>query len=402
MKTASRRRFAFWGVLGTIGLAALVVALMPHPIPVDEAAVTRGSMRVTLDHEGRTRVRERYVVSAPVPGRVLRIELEPGDRVEANRTVLATFLPAMASLLDVRTRAAAEARVKIASAALEQARAQRDRARTESRLADVERDRTRQLEQDGLATEQARLAAEADAEAKVKGLAAAESAVAAASGELEGARAALIAPDARRAANPSSRLSLRSPIDGVVLRRMHESEAEVPQGEPLLEIADLGSLEVIADYLSSDAVRITPGMPAEIDQWGGGSPLAAHVRRVEPAGFMKLSALGVEEQRVWVILDFADPREAWRSLGDGYRVEARVVTWQRPDVVKVPTASLFRSGSEWAVFVVKDGRAAQRVVRVGHRNGTAAAVLEGLQPGEHVVVHPPDTLTDGARVEPRG
>lgn len=402
MKTASRRRFAFWGVLGAIGLAVLVVALMPHPIPVDESAVTRGSMRVTLDHEGQTRVRDRYVVSAPVPGRVLRIELEPGDRVEANRTVLATFLPAMASLLDIRTRAAAEAGVKTAGAALEQARAQRDRARTESRFANVERDRTRQLEQDGLATEQARLAAEADAEARAKGLAAAESAVAAASGELEAARAALIAPDARRSANPSSRLNLRSPIDGVVLRRLHESEAEVPQGEPLLEIADLGSLEVMADYLSGDAVRITPGMPAEIDQWGGGSPLAAQVRRVEPAGFMKLSALGVEEQRVWVILDFADPREAWRSLGDGYRVEARVVTWQRPDVVKVPTASLFRSGSEWAVFVVKDGRAVQRVVRVGHRNGTAAAVLEGLQPGERVVVHPPDTLTDGARVEPRG
>jgi HlyD family secretion protein len=182
---------------------------------------------------------------------------------------------------------------------------------------------------------------------------------------------------------------------------MRESEADVPQGEPLLEVADLRSLEVMADYLSTDAVRVEPGMPAEIDQWGGGRPLPARVRRVEPSGFMKLSALGVEEQRVWVILDFADPQGAWKALGDGYRVEARVITWQEPNVVRCPTASLFRSGEGWAVFAVKEGVAERRRVEVGQRNGLSAEVLRGLEPGDRVIVHPPDKVSDGTRVEER-
>jgi HlyD family secretion protein len=400
MNTTRKRRLGFWGAAAVIVLAGVVVALLPQPQRVDLAVAARDRLEITLDHEGRTRVREPYVVSAPVPGRVLRIELEPGDRVVGGQTVLATFLPATSALLDARTRAQAEARVRTAEAALQQARAQRDRARTESDLANTERERTRKLEADGLATDQARLQAEAEAAARAMALSAAESAAQAADGELDAARAALLEPGrGRSAAGP--RLQLRAPIDGVVLRRLRESEADVPQGEPLLEVANLSTLEVMADYLSSDAVRITAGMPARIEQWGGGTPLRARVRRVEPSGFLKVSALGVEEQRVWVILEFADPRAAWEALGDGYRVEARVIVSDAADVLTVPVSSLFRRGSDWAVFVVQDGRASLRKVEVNRRNGTKAEIVKGLRGGERVVVHPPDSLSDGVRITER-
>jgi HlyD family secretion protein len=401
MNTTSRRRVTFWGAMAVIVLGGLVVALLPQPVPVDLAAARRGPLRVTLDHEGRTRVRQRYVVSAPVPGRLLRIQLEPGDRVLGGKTVLATFLPAASSLLDARSRAQAEARLRTAEAVLRQVQAERDRARAESELASSERDRTHKLRAEGLATDQSRQAADAEAAARAEALAAAESAVQAAGGEVDAARAALLEPGARRGRADAPGLSLRSPIDGVVLRRLRESEADVPQGEPLLEVADLSTLEVMADFLSADAVRIAPGMPALIEQWGGGAPLNARVRRVEPSGFLKVSALGVEEQRVWVILEFADPRAAWKALGDGYRVEARVVIWDAADALTVPVSSLFRRGQGWAVFVVQDGRAALRAVEIGHRNGTAAEITRGLQPGERVVTHPPDRLTDGAQVVQR-
>lgn len=392
----------FWGGLALLAVVVVAAALRPRPVPVDMAAAERGPLAVTLDHEGRTRVPDRYVVSAPVPGRVLRIELEPGDAVRAGETVVATFLPGTTTLLDVRTRAELEARVRAAEASLARARAERDRARTEAAFAATERDRTRRLESQGVVSEQARQAAEADAAARAQALEAAESAVTAAMHDLEGARAALIEPGRRGAAQSrDGALTLRSPIDGVVLRRLRESEAVVPQGEPLLELGDTASLEVIADYLSSDAVRIKAGMPALIEQWGGGT-LKGRVERVEPAGFLKVSALGVEEQRVWVVIDLEDPRGAWQALGDGYRVEARVVVWEKPDVIRVPVSSLFRRGEQWAVFVVEGGRAALRPVTLGQRNGTAAEIVSGVQPGERVIVHPPDTVSDGVRVAERG
>jgi HlyD family secretion protein len=305
-------------------------------------------------------------------------------------------------MLDARTRAEAQSRVRSAEALLEQARAQRDQAKAQSDYAAGERDRARGLFADGLATAQARQAAEAEATARRRALEAAESGISVAAHDLEAARAALIEPGwgARiEAGRPT--LTLRSPIDGVVLRRLHESEAVVPQGEPLVEVADLSSIEVIADFLSTDAVRIKPGMPVLIDQWGGGAALKGKVRRVEPSGFQKVSALGVEEQRVWVVTDFEDPRTAWQSLGDGYRVEVRVVIADRQDVLEAPTSALFRRGDGWAVFIVRDGVARPRAVQVGQRNGTAAEVVGGLARGDRVIVHPPDTLGDGTRVVER-
>ena len=402
MKVASRRRMLFWGGVAILVVAVVAVALMPTPIPVDVAAAERGPMRVTLDHEGRTRVPERYVVSAPVPGRVLRIELEPGDRVRAGQTVVATFRPAVAPLLDARTRAELSARVKAAEASVARTRAERDRVRAEAEFAITERDRARRLESMGLVTEQARQAAETEAAARARALEAAESAVKAAEADVAAARAALLEPGSGGTTGaPGGTLALRSPIDGVVLRRLQESEATVPQGAPLLELGDTSSLEVIADYLSTDAVRIKGGMPASIEGWGG-DPLRGRVERVEPAGFLKVSALGVEEQRVWVVIDFEDPRKASEFLGDGYRVEVRVVVWEQPAVISVPVSSLFRRGDGWAVFVVAEGRARLREVAVGQRNGIRAEILSGLPPGGRVVVHPPDTIEDGVRVAERG
>jgi HlyD family secretion protein len=403
MTTTSRRRIAFWGTIGLLVVAALALAMRPRPVPVDFAQVTRGPLAETLDHEGRTRVRERYVVSAPVAGRVLRIELRPGDLVSANRTIVATFAPASSSLLDARTRAEAQSRVSAAEAVFEQAQAQREQVRVQAQHAADERDRARNLEKTGLMTVEARQAAEAEATARQRALDAAEAAVRAASHDVGAARALLVEPGsgAERPVAGAVTLSLRSPIDGVVLERHHESEAVVMQGEPLVTVGDTSGIEVIADYLSADAVRIRPGMRALVDQWGGAKPLDAVVDRVEPSGFLKVSALGVEEQRVWVVLRFNQPAEARRPLGDGYRVEARVVTWEAADVVRVPINALFRRGDGWAALVDGGGVARERRIALGHRNGSFAEVLSGLTPADRVVTYPPEGVADGTLIRAR-
>jgi HlyD family secretion protein len=406
MTKTTKRRVAFWGTVGVALAAALVIMTRPQRVPVDFAVVSRGAMVETLDHEGRTRVRERYVVSAPVAGRVLRIALRPGDRVVANQTVIATFAPGASSLLDARSRAGATSRVSEAEALLEQARAQRELARVQSQHAVEERDRAQNLEKFGLLTAEGRQAAETQASASQRSLEAAEAAVRAVAHEVEAARAMLVEPGSGSAgvagaAAKGVTLTLRSPIDGVVLERHRESEAVVMHGEPLVTVADTSALEVVADYLSSDAVRMQPGMRAFIDQWGGGQPLGAVVRRVEPAGFLKVSALGVEEQRVFVVLDLEEPASAGQALGDGYRVEVRVVTWEGSDVVRVPVSSLFRRGSGWAVFVEEGGLARERPVQVGHRNGTFAEVLSGVSVGAKVIIYPPDSVSDGTHIVAR-
>ncbi len=406
MTRTTKRRIAFWGTVGVALAAALAIMTRPQPVPVDFAAASRGPMAETLDHEGRTRVRERYVVSAPVAGRVLRIELRPGDRVVANQTVIATFAPGASSLLDARSRAGATSHVSEAEALLEQVKAQRELARVQSQHARDERDRAQNLAKFGLLTAEGRQAAETQAAAAERSLEAAEAAVRVATHEVEAARAMLVEPGSAPAGTTGASakgvtLTLRSPIDGVVLERHRESEAVVMHGEPLVTVADTSALEVVADYLSSDAVRIQPGMRALIDQWGGGQPLDAVVRRVEPAGFLKISALGVEEQRVWVVLDLKDPAAAGRALGDGYRVEVRVVTWEGGDVVRVPVSSLFRRGTGWAVFVEEGGLARERPVQIGHRNGTFAEVLSGVSVGAKIIIYPPDTVSDGTHIAAR-
>jgi len=391
-------RTLFWGTVAVLIVAATWWVLRPQPVVVDLGTVTRGTLRVTLDHEGQTRVRERYTISAPVSGRVLRIGLEPGDAVAAGRTELATLLPVPAPLLDARTRAGAEARVATAAAGLEQARAALEQARIAARFAEQERERVIKLFAAEAVSARERDEAENEARARRQAVDVAVAAAAAAEHELDVARAALTATSEGRRADGSP-VTLRAPIDGVVLRRFRESEAVVGAGEPLVELGDLATLEVVADFLSVDAVRMQPGMPVLIDRWGGAAPLTGAVRRVEPSGFTKISALGVEEQRVNVVVDVTDPHDEWRSLGDGYRVDVRVVVWEAPDTLTVPASALFRVGDDWQAYVLDaDDVVTARVVDVGRQTGLEAEVRGGLAEGDRVVLYPSERIANGVWV----
>jgi HlyD family secretion protein len=386
-------------LIGGILLALVLVgvAAWPGSVAVDVAPVQEGPLQVTVDEEGETRVRDRFVVSAPVSGRVLRVELEPGDRI-APGLVVATIEPAPSTPLDPRTRAEASARVQAAQAGVGRARAELQRARAARDLAAAEARRARGLAD--VISQQERDLRESQARIAEQELTAAEFAVRTAEEELRVARAQLL-PSAAAASRRGEPVSVRAPAGGVVLKRVRESEAVVAAGEPLLEVGDPRRLEIVSDLLSVDAVKVRPGSSVRIEQWGGDRPLSGRVRLVEPSGFTKISALGVEEQRVNVIIDFVDPAEAWEALGDGYRVEVRIVVWQQDRVLKAPTSSLFRTRDGFAVFVVDEGTARLRPVKVGQRSGTEAQILGGLTPNERVVVHPPDTLSDGARISVR-
>jgi HlyD family secretion protein len=377
-------------------IVILAAALWPESVEVDAATVERGPLQVTVDEEGRTRVRERFVVSAPVTGRVQRITLEPGDPIERGRTILARLTPADPALLDTRTRGELSAGVEATRAGLGQARAERERAAATLERARSTLRRQEELANAGLLSQEELETARTAARAAEEALRAAEFAVARTEHDLQMAQARL-----RPGASGGGTIEIAAPIDGVVLRRYRESEGVVPAGEPLLEVGNTRILEVVADLLSTAAVRVSAGDPVRIEQWGGGRTLEGRVRRVEPSGFMKISALGVEEQRVNVIIDFANPEEAVRALGDGFRVEVRVIVWQEDEVVTVPVGALFRRSDDWAVFVLQDGRARERRIEIGQRNGFDAQVLKGLEPGERVVLHPPDILEDGARVTER-
>jgi HlyD family secretion protein len=374
----------------------LTLALWPSAVDVDTGTVTRGPMEVTIDEEGQTRVRERYVVSAPVAGRVVRIELEPGDRVTRGQTV-ARLLAEAPPLLDARTRAEAQAAADTARAALGRARAEEQRARAALSLAQRDLARIRQLAASKVVSQFELEAREADARTAEESVNAAAYAVRAASSDLQRAQATLNP----RPVGTGRVVAVPAPVDGVILKRLRESESVVPPGEPLLEIGDPRQLEIVADLLSTDAVRVTPGARATIEQWGGQKELEARVRRIEPSGFTKISALGVEEQRVNVIMDFTDPAVAWAALGDAYRVEVRIVTWSAPEVLKVPTSALFRQGDEWAVYAADGARARRTAVKVGHQNGQEAEVLSGLTESRRIVLHPGDTVRDGARITVR-
>jgi HlyD family secretion protein len=393
MYQALTNRRVLFAVAAVGGLLAM--AFWPETVPVDVATVSRGALVVTIDEEGRTRVRDRFVVSAPVAGRVLRIGLEPGDPVRRG-DVVARIQSAPAPLLDARIRAEGQAAVESAGAALERARAEEQGARAALAQAERERARSRTLANAGALPAQDADAREADARLAREAANAAASAVRAAEAERDRARVRLAAPSPRT--NGGS-VAVIAPVDGVVLRRLRESESSVPAGEPLLELGDPSRLEIVADLLSTDAVRVRKGARAMVEQWGEDVALDATVRRIEPAGFTKVSALGVEEQRVNVVLDVGDSGEEGAALGDAYRVEVRIVIWEAPNVLKVPTSALFRDGEQWAVYVVRDGRARHTRIELGRQTGREAEVLSGLSEGARVIVHPGDMVEDDARVK---
>jgi len=374
---------------------AIIYAYVPSPVGVAVTRASRGAMQVSVEEEGRTRVRERYVVTAPVAAYAPRIELHVGDSVTANQ-VLALLEPLPPGVLDVRSRAASEARVAQAQAALNAARKQADAARAGAQFAAAELARLRRLHAGGLISQSALEQAESEAQRTAATLAAANSSIEVAKYDLVAAQTALRYSVGARTRD-GERVPVRSPVDGVVLAVSHENEGVVAPGEALLTVGDPHALEVIVDLLSSDAVRVHPGTRVVFTRWGGDQPLAGRVRCVEPVAFTKISALGVEEQRVLVIVDLVSPENLWRRLGDGYRLEARFIVWESDKVLRVPSSALFQSGRGWAVLAVRKGRLLLQPVKLGERGELYAQVLGGLKAGEAVVTYPDDSLRAGER-----
>lgn len=397
-----RRRHAWMSLVVLSGIAALVYAFVPKPVPVEIARVRRGPLRVTVDEDGRTRIRERYVVSAPLAGQLRRIELEVGDRVVAGKTVVAVIEPTAPELLDVRTRAQLEARLRAAELAAQGAEPRLERWRAAAELAQAELARASTLAEARVLARQELDRAREAARGASEEVKAAEFARQIASFEVEQARAALLRLQPRAPADDCAwELRVTSPINGYVLRLFHEDAAVVSAAARLVELGDPNDLEVEIDVLSSDAVRIRPGAAVRFEHWGGAEPLEGRVRLVEPAGFLKISALGVEEQRVNVIADFVTPPELRRSLGDAYRVDARIVVWEVADALKLPVGALFRTAGEWTVFAVRSGRARLTPVVTGESDGRQTVIVSGLAPGDEVVVHASDKVVDGGRISVR-
>jgi HlyD family secretion protein len=392
------RRRLFLAAIAVLIAAGLFYGFRPQPVAVDMGAATRGPLRVTVEQEGRTRVVDRYVVSSPVAAYEQRIDLEVGDTVQRG-AALVRLEAQRAEVLDPRQRAAAEARVAAAQAAVKAAEQNAQAARAGADFAQKDAERIRKLRAGGFVNQDAEDRAAAEAERSAAQLRSAQFAVDTARYEMEAARTAL-----RYAAEPSAAkepIMVRAPVAGRVLKIPRKSEGVVTAGQALMEIGDPRALEVEVDVLSADAVRLHPGTKVEFERWGGEGKLEGKVRVVEPVGFTKVSALGVEEQRVWVIVDFTSPAAQWQQLGDGYRVEASFILWQDNNVLQVPASALFRDGTGWALFVAQQDRAVKRDVQVGQRNGLSAQILSGINEGDRVIVHPDDQVRDGARVAVR-
>ena len=395
------RRLLIWGSMGLILAAGLAFAFWPRPVPVDFVTAERGPLVVTVGDEGETRVRDVFVLSAPVTGFMRRIDLDVGDQLVADVTEIARIEPIDPSFLDVRSAAQAEAAVEAGEAALALASAEAEMASAELDFADSELQRARRLIRSDTISERALDDAERVFRTKKAALATAQAGLRMREWELERARAELVSPAVGRQNREDCEcVILAAPVSGRLLRVHQESEAVVTSGQPLVDIGDPVDLEIVVDLLSEDAVKVEAGQRVIIEDWGG-RELNGRVKRVEPTGFMKVSALGIEEQRVNVIIDFADPPEDWQRLGHGYRVEVRVVLWEHDAVLKLPLTALFRQGAVWTTFVETDGRAALRPVVLGQRTDLEAQVLEGLEEGERVVLYPSDRVVEGVRLEAR-
>ncbi|WP_226703116.1 efflux RND transporter periplasmic adaptor subunit [Microbulbifer elongatus] len=395
------KRIAGIGILvGVLGF--FVYAFLPQPVPVDMAQVTRGPMQVSVADEGYTRVHDVFVVSAPVTGYLLRIQSEVGDTVEAGSTTIAELLPTHPQFLDERSRNQAEAAIRSAEAALNLSKAERRDAEARLAFAQADAKRARKLSLKGHISKVELERTELALDSAVAALDTARAAERVSEGELDNARATLIAP--RRDTpkiDDDNLVKVTAPVGGRVLQLLQESERVVPVGTALLEIGNPGQLEIVIDLLSRDAVRVEQGAPVAITSWGGDKALNGRVRLVEPYGFTKISALGIEEQRVNVIVDFIDPREQWARLGHGYRVDAAIEIWRADDVVQVPAGALFRHQKAWAVFKVVGDRAVRTEVEIGHQNGRVAEILSGVSPGETIVLHPSERITHGVKLAKR-
>ncbi len=392
--------------LGLILLTVVIVAALgygfwPKPLWVEAATVARQPLRVTIDAEGKTRLIDRYVLSAPVAGYLHRIDWNIGDGVRKGQP-LVSIDPLPSEVLDPRRRAQAEARVAASEASLQAAQQTVTAARAEADYAKLDFERLTALcQRQCVVTQSDRDRAESRARQTQAQLRSAQFAVEVAQHEVEAAKTALRYSAAQPGGAARETVIVRAPVDGQVLARPRQSEGVVEMGAALLEVGDPRALEIAVDVLSPDAVRIRPGTPVTLERWGGEQPLEGITRTVEPVGFTKLSALGVEEQRVWVVADLRSPTEAWSRLGDGYRVEASFIVWQGENVLQIPASALFRQGEGWAVFMVENGQAHRRAVEIGQRGGLVVEIRSGLSEGERVIPHPDDALQEGAAVQVR-
>jgi len=397
-RSPSGKHFLRW-VLSWIVVLLLLLLIVwgfwPKPVTVETAAAGYSALTVRVSEEGKTRIRNRYVVAASVAGRMRRVALKPGDEVRAGETLLTVIEPAASPMLEPRAREQAEAEVAMREAAGKQAAQSLEAARAASKLADADRERVRSVRRSGTVSDADRDRAEGEAAIKAAEVRAVEFSIQVNDFRLAQARAALAHPEDGSA---NELMEIKSPVSGRVLKVMQESERIVTPGLAILEVGDPQDLEVEAEILSRDAVAIMPGSAVEIEQWGGDAPLTGRVRRIEPAAFTKISALGVEEQRVIVLCDLIDPPPAARALGDRYRVEVRVAVWHSDKVLVVPAGALFREGNVWKTFVFSGGRAHARTVEAGHSDGRHTEVLSGIAAGAEVLIHPPDTVKDGTRI----
>lgn len=388
-------------VLALLVLVAIVYGFIPAAVEVDIAPVVRDVLRVTVSEEGKTRVKDRFIVSAPVTGYLRRIALKVGDEVTQGMT-LAELEPLRSEVLDPRSRAQAGAGVAAAEASLKAARENARAAVSEADYAQSEFQRLSKLcEITCVISEDELERAKAQADRTRANRRSAEFTVEVARFELEAARTALEYSAAQSNEAVAETVLIRSPVNGYVLALHRESEGVVATGQPLLGIGNPAALEVIVDLLSTDAVRVEPGTRVLFARWGGESVLEGRVRLVEPTGFTKISALGVEEQRVWVVVELTSPSQEWQRLGDGYRVEAEFILWEGSGILQIPASALFRYAGDWTVFVITNERAERRKVTLGMRNGLRAQILSGLTESERVIIHPDESIEPGTRVRQR-
>lgn len=396
---SARRIFLL--LLAALALAALAwVAFRPQPVPVDLAVVTEGPMRGTVNADGKTRIRQVYEVSAPIAGTARRAVVEVGDPV-AKGDVVAVVEPLAPALLDARARAEAEAALREAEAALSLAESQARQAAEELAYAQSQYERIRTLVERGVASTTQLEDATQVVTIRLAAMESARSAVNMATSARDRADAVLIGPEAGEAARGCC-VDLVAPIDGTVLTVANVSEHAVTPGSPLVTLGRPDDLEIVADLLSADAVGLAPGAAARVERWGGPEALEARLRRIEPSARTRVSALGIEEQRVDAIFDLVSPPEARPGLGDGFAVFLRITAWEAERAVQVPTGALFRQGEGWAVFRAEDGVARLVPVTTGRMNDTHAEIQDGLAPGDRVIPHPSDALSDGVRIVERG
>lgn len=393
-------RRVFWRIVGVIAVGglvgAIVMASLPKPLEVDTATATRGELQVTVNEDGRTRVKDRYAVSVPLAGTLARIELEPGEQVEEG-TILSRILPLPTPLMDAQSRAQAQASLSAADAAYRQSRSGETRARTALDYAQTQLETETRLVNQGGRPRQQLERAQLEVQQAEEALASARFGARVAQHQVGVARAAS-GRLSGRSADDDEVIELTAPVQGVVLEVFHGQAGVVQPGTQLLEIGDPSALEIVVDVLTTVAVRIEPGAHASVERWGQDTPLDAVVRRVEPKAFTRLSSLGVEEQRVNVVLDLLTEREVWSSLGDGFRVEARIVLSEADDVLRVPTSALFRHDDAWSVFTVVNGIAHQVALELSERNDEFAGVVSGLDEDAVVILHPSESVVDGSEV----